>query len=270
MLKRIALTWAINAANSIVFLLSWGTKVLHEGYFRRGRWIDWYRVFPSRPKHYEEPESEEQLREIVQRATGVRVVGLSLGRRLRPSALFPPRRNRVRRTFRELSGLPERSPAVAQPAKVPVDHRGAFHPRPLPCAAGSGGGQADGLHRAGPQHDSKNRSDLQGIRTDRPAPRGAAPFGQEALHRPPQDGRDLRNGKDGPLPHGKNKTRKASSTIPSHATCPLDSRVSRVRESTTTRLRSTEGPPPFPAAPSQSGLAGGRSVLDPPQSSGLG
>ena len=75
MLARILTTWAINIANSTVFLLSGGRRVLHEGRHRRGRWIDWYRVFSCRPASYAEPTTEEEVCRLVASADKVRVVG---------------------------------------------------------------------------------------------------------------------------------------------------------------------------------------------------
>jgi hypothetical protein len=74
-LSRIVKTWWINIANSAVFLLSGGRRVLHEGVVRRGRWIDWYRVFRCRPRAYLQPSSEEELCRIIREAGSARVVG---------------------------------------------------------------------------------------------------------------------------------------------------------------------------------------------------
>lgn len=75
MIGRIAKTWAINIANSAVFLASGGRKVLHEGRYRRGTWVDWYRVFRCRPREYAEPTTEAEICSLVARASQVRVVG---------------------------------------------------------------------------------------------------------------------------------------------------------------------------------------------------
>jgi FAD/FMN-containing dehydrogenase len=75
MLARAIKTWAINIANSAVFLFTRGRRVLHEGRFRNGQWSDWYRVFHCRPKAYLEPESEEEICRLVAEARKVRVVG---------------------------------------------------------------------------------------------------------------------------------------------------------------------------------------------------
>lgn len=75
MLERIVKTWVINIANSAVFLASGGRKVLHEGRYRRGSWIDWYRVFRCRPRQYAEPASEAEICRLVADADKVRVVG---------------------------------------------------------------------------------------------------------------------------------------------------------------------------------------------------
>lgn len=75
MAGRIAKTWATNVANSTVFLLTGGRKVLHEGRYRKGTWIDWHRVFRCRPRHYAEPASEEEICRLVAGAEKVRVVG---------------------------------------------------------------------------------------------------------------------------------------------------------------------------------------------------
>jgi FAD/FMN-containing dehydrogenase len=74
-LGRIVRTWAINIANSLVFFITWGGKVLHEGRMRRGRWVDWYRAFECRPREYVEPTTEREICEIVREATKLRVVG---------------------------------------------------------------------------------------------------------------------------------------------------------------------------------------------------
>lgn len=75
MIQRILKTWAINIANTTVFLASGGRNVLHEGRFRAGRWIDWYRVFRCRPSQYAEPASEDELCRLVAAADKIRVVG---------------------------------------------------------------------------------------------------------------------------------------------------------------------------------------------------
>ncbi len=74
-LTRIPKTWAINTANSTVFVLSGGRRVLHEGRYRRGRWSDWNRAFSCRPRRYAEPSSEEELCRLLAQADKVRVVG---------------------------------------------------------------------------------------------------------------------------------------------------------------------------------------------------
>lgn len=75
MAHRIFKTWAINIINSTVFLLTGGRKVLHEGRYRRGTWVDWYRVFRCRPRQYAEPNSEEAICRLIAGARKVRVVG---------------------------------------------------------------------------------------------------------------------------------------------------------------------------------------------------
>jgi FAD/FMN-containing dehydrogenase len=75
MRARAVVTWAINVANSTVFLLTGGRRVLHEGRFRHGRWIDWCRVFQCRPRTYRQPTTEEDVCRIVREAAKVRVVG---------------------------------------------------------------------------------------------------------------------------------------------------------------------------------------------------
>ncbi len=75
MLSRIIKTWAINAANSAVFVATGGARVLHEGRYRRGRWTDWYRAFSSRPQRFAQPTDEAELRRLVRDARKVRVVG---------------------------------------------------------------------------------------------------------------------------------------------------------------------------------------------------
>lgn len=75
MVARIVRTWAINMANTTVFVLSGGKKVLHQGSFRRGTWVDWYRVFRCHPRQYAQPASEEEVCRLVGSADKVRVVG---------------------------------------------------------------------------------------------------------------------------------------------------------------------------------------------------
>lgn len=75
MLARIVKTWSINIANSTEFLLSGGKRVLHEGRYRSGTWVDWYREFRCRPRHYAQPTSEEEVCRLVAAADKVRVVG---------------------------------------------------------------------------------------------------------------------------------------------------------------------------------------------------
>ena len=72
---RIISTWAINFYNACIFLLTWGRRVAHEGRFRHGKWVDWYRFFSCRPQSYCTPESEEEICGIVRKAKTVRVVG---------------------------------------------------------------------------------------------------------------------------------------------------------------------------------------------------
>jgi FAD/FMN-containing dehydrogenase len=72
---RILKTWAINIANSVVFVCTGGSKVLHEGRYRRGRWIDWYRHFSCRPERFVAPADEAELCALVRDAPGIRVVG---------------------------------------------------------------------------------------------------------------------------------------------------------------------------------------------------
>ncbi len=74
-LWRIILTWASNTANSLVFLLSGGRWVLHEGIYLFGWWLNWSRTFRCRPRYYFAPETEEDLCRLVRDAEKVRVVG---------------------------------------------------------------------------------------------------------------------------------------------------------------------------------------------------
>lgn len=75
MIGRIAKTWALNAANSAVFLASGGRRVLHEGRYRGGTWVDWCRVFRCRPREFAEPTTEAEICSLVAGADKVRVVG---------------------------------------------------------------------------------------------------------------------------------------------------------------------------------------------------
>lgn len=74
-LARILRTWGINVGNSAVFLLTGGRRVLHEGRYRDGTWLDWARAFRCRPRHYAEPTSEDEICRLVADADKVRVVG---------------------------------------------------------------------------------------------------------------------------------------------------------------------------------------------------
>ena len=74
-IREIVETWAINIANSVALIASWGKRVLHEGRYRNGVWSDWARRFHCRPRHYETPATEEELAAIVAAAGKVRVVG---------------------------------------------------------------------------------------------------------------------------------------------------------------------------------------------------
>lgn len=75
MFTRVVETWAINIANSVTFLRSGGRKVLHEGHYRHGTWVDWNRWFRCRPRNYAEPATEEEICRLVASAKKVRVVG---------------------------------------------------------------------------------------------------------------------------------------------------------------------------------------------------
>lgn len=74
-LGRIVPTWAINFANSSLFLASGGNGVLRAGRFRRCCWTDWNRLFASRPEVFVQPRHEDEVRRLVRDASSVRGVG---------------------------------------------------------------------------------------------------------------------------------------------------------------------------------------------------
>ncbi|MGK3985840.1 D-arabinono-1,4-lactone oxidase [Sorangium sp. So ce136] len=75
--RRIARTWTINTVNSCVYLLSGGKTTLHEGHYdrARGTWSNWSKTFSARPRRFETPESEAEIRQAVRSSKKVRVVG---------------------------------------------------------------------------------------------------------------------------------------------------------------------------------------------------
>lgn len=72
---RTVRSWWINGLNSLVYILSLGRKTLHEGRYSGGRWRNWDRMFSARPRHYLEPETEEEICRAVREARTLRVVG---------------------------------------------------------------------------------------------------------------------------------------------------------------------------------------------------
>ncbi|WP_281319658.1 D-arabinono-1,4-lactone oxidase [Polyangium sp. y55x31] len=76
-IERIARTWTINTANTVVYILSFGEHVLHEGRYARlrGIWSNWSRSFESQPASFETPETEEEICRIVRESTRLRAVG---------------------------------------------------------------------------------------------------------------------------------------------------------------------------------------------------
>jgi FAD/FMN-containing dehydrogenase len=74
-LGRLLTTWRINAANLIVYVMTWGQRVLHEGVFQNGRWMDWARAFSCTPKLYAQPTTEMEICEVVRTSSKVRVTG---------------------------------------------------------------------------------------------------------------------------------------------------------------------------------------------------
>ncbi|MDI3286206.1 D-arabinono-1,4-lactone oxidase [Polyangium sp. 15x6] len=76
-IERIARTWAINTANTAVYIASFGERVLHEGRHAslRGIWSNWNRSFESQPASFETPETEAEICRIVKEATRLRAVG---------------------------------------------------------------------------------------------------------------------------------------------------------------------------------------------------
>src|SRR5262245_17314750 len=73
--SRLLKTWWINIINIASLILTWGERVLHEGRLRNGIWSDWSRSFSCRPAQFLTPETEQEICDIVRRATKVRVVG---------------------------------------------------------------------------------------------------------------------------------------------------------------------------------------------------
>lgn len=74
-LGRVLRSWWINLVNSVVYLVSLGTRTLHEGRYSGGTWVNWNRAFSARPRRFLEPETEEELCRIVRESGKVRVVG---------------------------------------------------------------------------------------------------------------------------------------------------------------------------------------------------
>jgi L-gulono-1,4-lactone dehydrogenase len=72
---RLLKTWWINIVNSASLLFTWGKRVRHEGRFEAGIWSDWSRSFSCRPAQFLTPATEQEICDIVKRATKVRVVG---------------------------------------------------------------------------------------------------------------------------------------------------------------------------------------------------
>lgn len=78
-LRRRAATFTLNTLNTLVYLLSGGTRVLHEGrYFPRLRlWAEWSwrKRLAARPQLFLQPRTEEELCRAIRSASQVRVVG---------------------------------------------------------------------------------------------------------------------------------------------------------------------------------------------------
>jgi FAD/FMN-containing dehydrogenase len=74
-LGRLLKTWTINAANTIVYVLTLGRRVLHEGVFRNGTWMDWARAFSCTPKVYAQPATEKEICDLIRDSAKVRVTG---------------------------------------------------------------------------------------------------------------------------------------------------------------------------------------------------
>jgi FAD/FMN-containing dehydrogenase len=76
-IKRVVHTWTSNTVNSAVYVLSGGTKTLHEGRYHRStrRWTNWNDTFSAQPRRFETPESEAAICEILRSSKNVRVVG---------------------------------------------------------------------------------------------------------------------------------------------------------------------------------------------------
>jgi len=75
--RRVVCTWTSNTVNSAAYVLSGGTKTLHEGHYRRltGRWTNWNDTFSAGPRRFETPESEAAICEIIRSSKNVRVIG---------------------------------------------------------------------------------------------------------------------------------------------------------------------------------------------------
>lgn len=76
-LKRAARTWAINTANTVVYVTSGGRRTLHEGRYEpwRGTWTNWSRTFEAQPQRFEMPATEADICRVVRAASKLRVVG---------------------------------------------------------------------------------------------------------------------------------------------------------------------------------------------------
>jgi FAD/FMN-containing dehydrogenase len=76
-IKRIVQTWTTNTVNSTVYVLSGGTKTLHEARYQRstGRWSNWNGTFFAQPRTFDTPESEAAICDLVRTSKKVRVVG---------------------------------------------------------------------------------------------------------------------------------------------------------------------------------------------------
>jgi FAD/FMN-containing dehydrogenase len=75
-LKRAANTWAVNTANTVVYVASGGRRTLHEGRYQpwRGTWTNWSRTFEAQPHRFEIPTTEADICRIVREASKLRVV----------------------------------------------------------------------------------------------------------------------------------------------------------------------------------------------------
>eukprot|EP01111_Echinosteliopsis_oligospora_P010224 TRINITY_DN3144_c0_g1_i1.p1 TRINITY_DN3144_c0_g1~~TRINITY_DN3144_c0_g1_i1.p1 ORF type:complete len:469 (+),score=48.13 TRINITY_DN3144_c0_g1_i1:25-1431(+) len=74
---RIFITWALDTTYLLVYIITLGTVTIHEGKFSKllHTYANWNQDYFAQPKRFVAPRTEEEIRDLIKKASKVRAVG---------------------------------------------------------------------------------------------------------------------------------------------------------------------------------------------------